>query len=228
MPHSSLVHMIHRLHLFTTNAYLALTERGAFLIDSGLPKDWSKLLRLIRSHGVDPRDIKAVLHTHGHSDHAGNSKRLRDEFQIPLVLHRLELDRVQRGDNGPLVPNSWMSPFARPFVHPHFPGFTPDLIVESDDLGVIARTFDFPGEVLYTPGHSAGSLTYILGKEAIVGDIVRGSIWPWVQRGASHFFHADAERAQKSVRDVLARGVERLYPGHFTPVIASRMWMLLR
>lgn len=210
--------MIHRLHLLTTNAYLVKSESAAFLIDSGLPKDWVRLLQLLRAHEVEPADLKAVLHTHAHSDHVGCSKRLRDEFKLPLVMHRNELARAASGENGPLISASWLSPIARPFVVHHFPKFTPDVILDTDNLGVITREFSFPGETLFTPGHTAGSLSFILGKEAVVGDILRGSLLPWRHRGATHFFQENAERARQSVSDVLSHGVEIMHPGHFGPI----------
>lgn len=209
--------MIHRLHLFTTNAYLVTEGADAWLVDTGLPRDWDNLLRLIRAQGVEPQQLKAVLHTHGHSDHAGNSRRLREEFQLPLVMHRAELARVERGDNGPLTPASWMAPFTIPFLVEHFPGFTPDVILD-DDLTPITRDFGFPGSVLPTPGHTMGSLTYLLGREAIVGDLVRGSLWPWVKRPTRHFYHENARLAEQSLKTVLDRGVTTLYPGHFRTV----------
>lgn len=206
--------MIHRLHLFTTNAYLVTEGSNAWLIDSGLPRDWKRLLRLIRAHGVEPGQLKAVLHTHGHSDHAGNSRRLREEFQLPLVMHRGELARVERGENGPLTPASWMTPFTLPFLVHHFPGFTPDVILD-DDLSPITRDFGFPGQVLFTPGHTMGSLTYVLGAEAIVGDLIRGSLIPFRRSGAGHFYHENAALAAQSLHTVRAHSVTTFHPGHF-------------
>lgn len=214
--------MIHRLHLFTTNAYLVTEGAHAWLIDSGLPRDWNKLLRLIRAQGVEPGQLKAVLHTHGHSDHAGNSLRLREEFKLPLVMHRAELGRVERGENGPLTPASWMAPFTIPFLVHHFPGFTPDVILDND-LSPITRDFGFPGKVLLTPGHTMGSISFLLGHEAIVGDLVRGSLIPFRRCGAPHFYHENAALAQQSLHSVRTHGVTTFHPGHFRRVLLGAL-----
>jgi hydroxyacylglutathione hydrolase len=207
---------ITRLHLFTTNAYLVRHNGNAFLIDSGLPKDWRHLLALIRAQGIEPGELRAVIHTHGHSDHVGNSERLRREFHLPLVLHRGDLARVQSGDNGPLRSASWMSVFARPFVVEHFPAFTPDILLDDNtDLA----TLQFPGQAIHTPGHTDGSICVLVGQQAIVGDLIRGSLRPWNSHGATHFFHDDRALALQSLsRLVQQHPLTVLHPGHFQPI----------
>ena len=52
-------------------ALLVKTDSGAILIDGGLPQAADMLLAHMRELGVAPRDLKLILSSHAHGDHAG-------------------------------------------------------------------------------------------------------------------------------------------------------------
>jgi len=52
-------------------ALLVKTDAGALLIDGGLPQAADMLLANMRSLGVAPGDLKLILSSHAHGDHAG-------------------------------------------------------------------------------------------------------------------------------------------------------------
>jgi glyoxylase-like metal-dependent hydrolase (beta-lactamase superfamily II) len=47
-------------------------------VDTGSPKDGDKLLKHIADHGVQGGDLALIVHTHGHSDHCGSTKQLKE------------------------------------------------------------------------------------------------------------------------------------------------------
>ena len=53
------------------SALLVKTPEGAVLIDGGLPQAADMLLARMRELGVAPDDLKLILHSHAHGDHAG-------------------------------------------------------------------------------------------------------------------------------------------------------------
>lgn len=53
------------------SALLIKTEAGAVLIDGGMPQAADMLLQRMRELGVAPGDLKLILHSHAHADHAG-------------------------------------------------------------------------------------------------------------------------------------------------------------
>lgn len=53
------------------SALLVKTDAGALLIDGGLPQTADMLLAHMRSLGVAPGDLKLILASHAHGDHAG-------------------------------------------------------------------------------------------------------------------------------------------------------------
>lgn len=52
-------------------AYLLNTSEGLILIDTTYPTTRALLIQSIWEAGFDPRNIRYILHTHGHFDHFG-------------------------------------------------------------------------------------------------------------------------------------------------------------
>ena len=63
------------------SAWLLPTPKGHFLIDTLHEPHTAELLANIRKAGFDPQDIRYVLVTHGHYDHAGGMARLKKELK---------------------------------------------------------------------------------------------------------------------------------------------------
>jgi metallo-beta-lactamase class B len=60
------------------SAYLLVTDEGLILFDSLYNEFTAQLLQSVEEIGFDPEDIKYVLVTHGHNDHAGGSEEVRE------------------------------------------------------------------------------------------------------------------------------------------------------
>lgn len=69
-------------------SYLLDTGDGLILIDSGVAQSVYLLLENIRKLGFDPRQIKKILLTHGHFDHAGGAEMIRRYTGAQVYLGR--------------------------------------------------------------------------------------------------------------------------------------------
>lgn len=92
--------------------FLITARSGDVLIDGGVPGDAPLIEANIRSLGIELRDIKWILNSHAHSDHAGGIARLAHDTgaqviagsgDIPL-LERGGYDDPQYGDRFPFPP----------------------------------------------------------------------------------------------------------------------------
>ncbi|WP_288027297.1 MBL fold metallo-hydrolase [Arthrobacter sp.] len=55
------------------------------VIDSGYPGDVGDFVKSIRQLGLEPRNMAALLVTHGHVDHTGAARMLSDNFHIAVL-----------------------------------------------------------------------------------------------------------------------------------------------
>lgn len=67
-------------------AYVLETSSGLILIDSLYGQWVEPMIANIRSLGLDPNDIRYVLVTHGHFDHAGGAAEINRRFGATVVM----------------------------------------------------------------------------------------------------------------------------------------------
>jgi len=68
------------------------------LIDCGSSAGYPQLKLSLHAFGLEPRDIKTVIATHGHWDHLSGMARLREESDAVLVMHPGDQWAVETGD----------------------------------------------------------------------------------------------------------------------------------
>ena len=71
------------------NAYALIDDRGAAVVDAGLPgpHTWTVLQQRLKQAGVAIKDVHTVLVTHSHPDHFGSAGKLAKEADAELVTH---------------------------------------------------------------------------------------------------------------------------------------------
>jgi glyoxylase-like metal-dependent hydrolase (beta-lactamase superfamily II) len=213
-----------RVGMGWANSYLVESAGGVTIVDAGAPAYWGDLPRELARLGRSLDDVRAVILTHGHSDHIGFAERIRRERGVPIQIHEADA-ALARGE----VPNPSrglgpvkLAPLLRFLVWAMRAGaIRIQAIAEVSSFGDGA-TLDVPGtpRVMLVPGHTPGSAVLAFpGHDSLfVGDalatyaVTTGQMGPQIAP-----FTADRAAALASL-DRLA-GIEAglVLPGHGQP-----------
>ena len=68
------------------------TGEGLILLDSGYPQCTYLVTEGMRRLGLDPMDIKYILHSHGHYDHIGGTRALVELTGTKTIIGREDVD----------------------------------------------------------------------------------------------------------------------------------------
>jgi len=214
---------IYPIRLRISMAYVLVGVR-AVLVDTGCAGEEERILRGMRRFNLDPQRIALLLHTHGHTDHAGSTRALQSRLRVPAAVHSADAPKMRAGDSGPLVPLRLSSRILSLFLDTRFPAVEPDVLVEE---GYSLAEFGLPATVLHTPGHTPGSISILFEDgRAIAGDLMMGGSLGGAfhpDNPGYHYYAEDLTELRRSIRKLLDRGAKTIYLGHGGPLEASRV-----
>lgn len=179
---------------FQENTFLVAPGEGeeAVIVDPGDEAD--RIAACIEELSLRP---VLILNTHGHLDHIGAVPDLRERYEIPFAIHPGDAYLLQNvNDHAALF---GLSGYRDPIVDR-------DLVAGET---VEAAGLEF--EVLYTPGHSPGGVSFRVDGSVFVGDcLFMGSI------GRTDLPGGDPAVLKRSLHDVLLALPDetRVYSGH--------------
>jgi len=185
----------------------AILEDDVTLVDAGVPGSLGRIERGLAELGRALADVRRVVVTHGHPDHAGTAAEL-EAGGAEVCIHPADFERLQvrfrealrRPTRGRLFA-SVVRPPAR--IHP---------LEDGDVLPVLGGL-----RVVHTPGHTPGSICLYAPRDQIffTGDALQ------VQRGrvifASRLYSDDYAAAKASVRKMAALDVATIVFAHYPP-----------
>ena len=192
-------------------------QEGAILVDTGYPGSENAILEALSKEGIAPRDIRLILLTHGHVDHAGSAAKLKEKTGARVAIHESDADKLRAGNQGRLHATGFSGLLFSLVLgvgrKPGYPPLEPDILF-TDILDL--KPFGIQGMVVPTPGHTPGSVSVILENgDAIVGDLIMPSL-PSGRPGLP-FWADDVEEVKKSIRTVLSYNPRRILPAHGSP-----------
>jgi glyoxylase-like metal-dependent hydrolase (beta-lactamase superfamily II) len=149
------VHLLGETH--PNAAYAVETGEGLVLVDTCKEADAAPILRQLRALGLSVDRLRLVLLTHAHGDHALGARRLRELTGARVHAGAGDAEVLRRG--GPR--EALFSVFAMPQeTHP-----TPiDAPLED---GEEIRLGEARFRVIATPGHTPGSVCYLLERDGL-------------------------------------------------------------
>ena len=151
------------------NTYLFVEPNGDLtLIDAGLKGAPKKILSALESLGKKPSDVKRIVLTHAHADHAGGLARVRGEAGARVMCHTDDAPYARAGRVPPRDRRNFSAGILDKFAFTTFEPFEVDEEIADDQLLDIAGGL----RVIHTPGHTMGHISLLHERSGvlIIGD----------------------------------------------------------
>lgn len=149
--------------MFAVNCYIVISDAGnAVLIDA--PENAGRILSAIEKNGAV---LKKILLTHGHCDHIDSLAEIAEKTGAEVFIHKYDAGKLTDDyENLSEYFSVYLDAPAR-----HF-----EKAVTVSDGDVIEQD-ELKFHVLHTPGHTSGSVCYIIDNVMFSGDtLFRDSI----------------------------------------------------
>jgi len=208
------------LRLGITNTYLLRGTKGIVMVDAGPPGKIGAFNRKLSKLYILPGDIKLLVLTHAHFDHAGLAKEIQDITGAGVLIHKYEKEALEKRqyfdrkgiDLWGKISGIFLSLFAGKVSFPlpeiHF-------VTESEDFPLL--DFGVDGTVIHTPGHTPGSLSVVLKTgEAFVGSMAHAG-FPYRTKPGFPVFAKDIDELKKSWNKLIDYGAKIIFPAHGKP-----------
>jgi glyoxylase-like metal-dependent hydrolase (beta-lactamase superfamily II) len=216
---------IHRLGTKSmVNAYLVDDGGEVTVIDAGMPGLYSALPAELAAMGRTVEDVRALVLTHGHSDHIGFAERLRRDRGVPVWIDEADAALARGEASNPAQgfgPSRLRPLLGFLWYGLRNGGLRRPTIVEVSTFGDGA-TLDVPGspEVILVPGHTPGSAalhlpafdTLFAGDAFATYAVTNGARGPRIAP-----FTADPVQAVASLDRLEGIEVGLVLPGHGDP-----------
>jgi hydroxyacylglutathione hydrolase len=136
---------------FDQNCYVLRRRdtNAALVFDPGLQHP--RTLGLLEKNGLR---CERVLLTHGHPDHVNGVPAVTAQFQCLAAIHPLDRPMLEFATRLPGVPDD-------------LPPVIADVDLTDDE---VLHWQDLDIKVLHTPGHTQGSVCFLVGRDLVAGD----------------------------------------------------------
>lgn len=207
------------------NTWLYPIEDGWVMIDTGYENSYRSVIRKLRKHRIKPEDIRHIFLTHAHDDHAGFLEEWMCKHPgTQIIAHEKAVEGLRKGQNSFDGGCSTLGAFLfcqlmallgngdhrYPRLSEEHLGRIVTVNAENPEQTETA----LKGKILFTPGHTADSVSLLVDGNLFCGDAAMNGIPSthkitiWVEDTAA--FEASWDR-------MLASHGKRIYPAHGKP-----------
>jgi len=225
---------VYSVKLGWTSCYLLKCTGGYLLIDTYYQKYYTRFEKKLSNLGIATSDIKYLLLTHHHDDHAGFAAELVRRTGCRVIAHRNALSALEQGKyEGTAKPVNRRIQIVMTFYSLFHRGewdFPPlrladrDVVIEGDNEEFL-KGIGIDGVILHTPGHTStrDSISVLLSDgRAFVGDAAMNFL-RWTGVGHRPIYIEDINTVYESWRKLRERGARVIYPAHGRSFSATKL-----
>jgi glyoxylase-like metal-dependent hydrolase (beta-lactamase superfamily II) len=188
------------------------------LVDAAWPNKADAILEGVRRTGNDPADIKHLLLTHGHVDHEGSAAEIIRLTSAKAYIHPADLVLTTKGEAGydgiTVTPGIIPKLVYRFVIKPggtKYESFSVAKTIEDGEILPFANDI----EVIHTPGHCAGHVSFLLPQDGV---LIAGDICSNVMGLSYSTINEDRALARESILKVADYTFEQAVFGHGSPL----------
>jgi len=207
-----------QLKMGMVNAYLIKTNDGLVLVDAGWPNKADAIFAAVRQTGLNPTDIRHLILTHGHIDHAGSAAEVKRRTGAKVYAHAADLELITKGEAE--HPGTTVTPGIIPailyliFIKPggtKYESLSVDQTIKEGETLSIANDI----EIIHTPGHCAGHVALLMRQDGV---LIAGDICSNVMGLGYSILNEDRALARQSILHVATYPFEQAVFGHGNPL----------
>ena len=210
---------IHTIHLGFDHAYI-IKDQGTIMIDGGAPNQAKAFSKALGKISIKPEEVQLIVLTHGHWDHVGSAREIKEITGAQIAMHQREKHWLESSlKTMPPGATLWGHIFGGivkvflPLIH--IPAADVDVVLGDEEVSL--AEYGIPGKVVYTPGHSSGSVSVLLETgDAFVGDMAMNK-FPLRLSPGLPIFAEDWQQLMESWKLLLDQGAKTIYPSHGEP-----------
>ena len=211
------------------NTWLYPIEGGWVMIDTGYENSCQKVLKRLNKLLIKPDEVRYLFLTHAHDDHAGFLEEWMTKHpQTQVIAHEGAIDGLRRGQNS--FDGGCSTLFAFLFCQlmtligngeHRYPSLTEEhlekiITINQNIMPEIEHVLQ--GKILFTPGHTADSVSLLVDGNLFCGDAAMNGI------PSSHkitIWVEDKSEFAQSWDTILASGAKKIYPAHGSPFLPN-------
>lgn len=214
------------------NSWLYPIQDGFVLIDTGYEKGFKHFKKQLSKFNIDIKNIRYIFLTHAHDDHAGFINQVLEESpDTKLVMSDKSLEILYKGQNSFI--GGCTSHIAFLFCQimklfgkgTHcFPPLKQEfgkryILVSDDNRKYIEKELN--GKIIYTPGHTADSISLLLNSGVLFcGDSAMNG-FPSIRKIT--IFAENKITFANSWERIINIKPKMIYPGHGKPFKYSKL-----
>ena len=204
------MYTIQKIKTVTDNCYIVSSGDSAILVDTGSGAGCEEVLAECKKY-----NMKLIVLTHVHFDHAENAAKIAKHFDIPVAFHKADEELFDNYDKQPLKSYGLVGRIVLGLslkVLRETKIQRPEKTIyvkEGDDLSA----YGINAKIVEIPGHTKGSIGVdVEEKDLIVGDALDNWIFP----ATGHLFY-NLEEIKKTAQKIKSIGPRTIYYGHGKP-----------